>query len=195
MSNRTSQKKNLIKAIQSVDESLNHYLEFGVHEGESLLAIKEQAPANHKVYGFDSFIGLPEDWVDINKRVIAEKYHFDVKDNIPEIEGVTLFKGFFEETIPKFKKEAKPICFLHIDCDLYSSTKTVLYELNNFIVPNTIIVFDEWIYNHNIIYNDGEQKAFYEWVRKYDREYQFLNFLPDKDSDGDVEQRTVRILK
>jgi len=195
VSNRESQNKNLLGALNSVNPELEHYLEFGVWKGESLIDIKNNALKNHKVYGFDSFIGLPEDWIDINSEIVAEKRHFDLDSNIPNIEGVVFFEGFFEETIPKYKKEAESICFLHVDCDLYSSTKIVLNELEEYIVPNTIIVFDEWCYNHDKNYNDGEQKAFFEWAQEYNREYEFLNFLPDTDSSGDVEQKTVRILK
>ena len=34
--------------------------------------------------------------------------------------------------------------FIHIDCDLYSSTKTVLTLLAPAIRTGTVLVFDEW---------------------------------------------------
>ena len=51
--------------------------------------------------------------------------------------------------------------------------KNFLYELNKYIVPGTIIVFDEWYYNHKDIEanRQHEQKAFYEWVKDKNREF------------------------
>ena len=86
-------------------------------------------------------------------------------------------------------KIAKPIALLHVDCDLYSSTKDVLYSLNDYIKENTIIVFDEWYYNNNPKYNDHEQKCFYEWVKDFNREFEFIphNY-------GNNEQQIVKII-
>jgi len=53
--------------------------------------------------------------------------------------------GWFDETlvlnvgICGFK-----IIFTHVGCNLYSSTKTVLNELEDRIVIGMVIVFDEW---------------------------------------------------
>ena len=77
---------------------------------------------------------------------------------------------------------------------IYISTVQILEMLNDYIITNTIIVFDEWVYGHNKNNDDHEQKAFYEWVKKYNRKFEFLKFLPDRDQKGDVEQKTVRIL-
>jgi hypothetical protein len=49
---------------------------------------------------------------------------------------------------------------LHIDCDLYSSTRTVLEQLSSRIVAGTVIVLDEfWIVQ------EQEKRAFDEWLR------------------------------
>lgn len=201
MGNRKSQQKNLRNAINLIDSKNKHILEFGVDTGKSLKYIIQTAGKSYDYFGFDSFIGLPEDWV-----VTKEGEHYgyivghkgrDFNNNgvIPNIEGVKFYKGFFETTLPEYLSIAENIAFLHMDADLYSSTKEVLYALNDYIVPGTIIVFDEWVYKHSKEFDDHEAKAFYEWVKDNDREYEFYDFLGDKDSLGYPEQKTIKIIK
>lgn len=165
------------------DSDLEHVCEFGVYRGHSLQIIRSLFDASVPVFGFDSFEGLPSDWTRAN----VKKELFDTGGRMPEISGVIIFKGWFSETIPQYKKIAKPISLLHIDCDLYSSTKDVLSGLNDFIVRNTIIVFDEWYYNHDPTFDDEEQRAFWEWVKAYNRQYTFLD-------NEQHEQKIVRML-
>ena len=53
---------------------------------------------------------------------------------------------------------------IHIDCDLYSSTRTVLTLLRGRMVPGTLLVFDE-LFNYPG-YEQHEIKAFYEFLRE-----------------------------
>jgi hypothetical protein len=154
---------------------LDHVLEFGVCTGSSMKIIRAELDRNnyqHEVFGFDSFVGLPEAWEGTG----LEKGYFSTKGNIPDIDRVKFFKGWFTETIPEYLKIAKPIALLHIDCDLYSSTLDVLYGVQDFIVKDTIIVFDDWFYNRDPKCNDSNQKAFYEWVDDYKCNYRFIDF-------------------
>lgn len=182
--------------------NLEHILEFGVASGSSLNAhtrwINGEFPEKKlTVRGFDTFTGLPEDWwSEIDDKRIVRKHGFDQQGNLPEIEenlkqqnDIDFYVGLFEDTIPQYiEKEAKPICFLHVDCDLYSSTKTVLYSLVDYIVPGTIIRFDEWVYWDDSKYNDHEQRAFYEWVEDFNIDYDFF-----KQNKNNIEERYVRI--
>ncbi len=75
--------------------------------------------------------------------------------------------------MPKFIKENnKPVAFLHIDCDLYSSTKTVFDELTSNICEGTIIFFDEY-FNYPD-WKNNEYKAFLEFCNKYSVKYKYL---------------------
>jgi hypothetical protein len=59
--------------------------------------------------------------------------------------NVTLIKGWFDQTLPPFlEKHPAPVSFLHVDCDLYSSTKTIFDSLRTRFRPGTVIVFDEY---------------------------------------------------
>ena len=54
------------------------------------------------------------------------------------------------------------LSFVNIDCDLYSSTVTVLENIE--VEPGTIIVFDEYHGYPN--YKEHERKAYYEWSER-----------------------------
>jgi hypothetical protein len=164
--------KTLEKAVSLINPKFNHVLEFGVWEGNTIKQLRDSLPKTFKIYGFDSFEGLPEDWVGTP----CGKGFFTTGGKIPMIDGVEFFKGWFEDTVPQYKQIAKPISLLHVDCDLYSSTNTVLYGLREYIKPGTIIVFDEWYYNHVDVEENRqhEQKAFYEWVNHFNINYELL---------------------
>ena len=76
--------------------------------------------------------------------------------------NVKLIKGWFDETLPSFvSSNLDPVSLLHVDCDLYSSTKTIFELLAKRIVPGTVIVFDEyWNYPGWKVH---EHKAFAEF--------------------------------
>ena len=143
-------------------------LEFGVRFGTSIRQIA--ALVDQEVHGFDSFEGLPEAWHHLPKG------SYSTKGVIPSVqENVILHIGLFEETLPGFvEKFQDPIRFINIDCDIFSSTKTVLDFLAGQITHGTVIVFDEYIGNEN--WREDEFKAFQEAVLRYDWEYEYLCF-------------------
>jgi len=182
--------RKIIHACSLIRPEYEHILEFGTASGITANYIAEHAPEDKKIFGFDTFMGLPRHWIDKNGKRVQRRGCFSTSGEIPKIKRVQFFKGLFEDTIPQYLPIAKPIGLLHIDCDLYSSTNDVLYPLNDFIASGTIIVFDEWYYNFDKFYDDHEQKAFYEWVESRDRKYELVDF----DVPETIEQQIVRIL-
>ena len=86
---------------------------------------------------------------------------------------MVIHEGWFEDTIPIFTSAHKsPIAFMHIDCDLYSSTKTIFKHLRDRIVPGTVIVLDEYI---SIIAEDDERKAFLEFIEETGLDFTYLS--------------------
>ena len=142
--------------------------EFGVFSGRSINYIASRVDT--KVYGFDSFEGLPERWRDGFDRGV-----FKV-DGLPKVsENVVLIKGWFDKTLPEFvKNQSKSVAFLHIDCDLYSSTKVVFDNLGEKIKPGCVIVFDEY-FNYPE-WREGEIKAFHEFLEKYQLKYEYIGY-------------------
>ena len=119
------------------------FMEFGVFRGLSIRSIANMVPQK-TVYGFDSFKGLPERWADTPKGAFKCPPPTDLPSN------VKLVVGLFQETLPGFLRRRdghlidppEPVSFVHIDCDLYSSTKFVLDTLRNRL-DGAIVVFDE----------------------------------------------------
>lgn len=130
-------------------------MEFGVQTGHSLEIITERLAA----VGFDSFEGLPEEWGPFEKGAFAHQP--------PAVAGATLVNGWFSDTLPAFDFAAvDPLRLVHIDCDLYSSTKTVLKHLGPYLTAGVYLVFDEflegWPPNEHL--GGEEQRAWREYA-------------------------------
>lgn len=144
-------------------------LEFGVFTGYTINLISGYFK-DKKIYGFDSFEGLPEDWRDG-----FPKGKFVVSDLPAVNSNVVLIKGWFNETLPDFIKDKNDnIAFLHIDCDLYISTKIVFDLLGDKIVSGTVILFDEY-FNYPG-WKEGEYKAFQEFIQRKNLKYKYLTY-------------------
>ena len=90
-----SQKEIIEYAIKNCRQRGN-YLEFGVATGRSINMIASFIPNGTKVYGFDTFEGLPEDWAGHNAVVGTFK-----QARLPKVlNNVVLIKGLFENTLP-----------------------------------------------------------------------------------------------
>jgi hypothetical protein len=146
------------------------FLEFGVFRGTSISHIAKRV--EREVFGFDSFEGLPEDWTHFQK-----KGRFSLQGKLPPNlpQNVTLVKGWFDATIPEFlENQPGPVSFLHIDCDIYSSAKTVLTLLKDRIHSGTVILFDEY-FNYPG-WQKHEARAFEEFIEETGQRFEFLGF-------------------
>jgi hypothetical protein len=159
------------KALQEVSLRDGLNLEFGVWSGKTINKFADTLGPSRTIHGFDSFEGLPEDW-------FGEfgKGRFHTQGNLPEVRpNVILHKGWFDETLPDFVAENPgPVAFLHVDCDLYSSTKTIFQYVGDRIVPGTVIVFDEY-FNYPG-WREHEHKAFQELVQERNLKYRWLAY-------------------
>lgn len=159
----------LLQAAIAEVEIPGLYCEFGVYRAETLNYLASLVRA--EVHGFDSFEGLPEDW-----KQGHEKGTFALAE-LPSVRpNVRLHRGWFEDTIPDFRKRlTDPVAFVHVDADLHSSTRTILYLLGNAIEVGTVIVFDEF-FNYPG-WSEGEYRAFMEFCRERDAEVRYLGFV------------------
>lgn len=123
-------------------------LEFGVAHGGTLASI--MGATNAKIYGFDTFEGLPEDWALANGAPIHVKGAFKACPPTDLPSNVEMVIGLFQDTLPKFLEEhPEPIAFVHMDCDLYSSHKFVFDHIKDRL-DGTVLVFDDLLgYEHN----------------------------------------------
>jgi hypothetical protein len=151
----------LHNALKQVDTD-GMVAEFGVYKGQTLTAIAKRF-AVQTVHGFDSFAGLPEAWGGTNN----SKGSFDIGGSPPKlpVRNVEFHVGFFDETVPKFAAEhSGPFSFVHLDADLYSSTKTVFDVLGDWFVPGTVVVFDEYFGYHG--WQLHEHRAFTQFLER-----------------------------
>ncbi len=164
--------------------------EFGCYTGRSLAALtychqkyfesenehNQKGIANRKIFGFDSFEGLTESenhprW---NKGLFNKNHSFHptIKygDSVTPDKVVNFFKqyklmqpilikSYFENLV---LDDIKEIALIHIDCDLYSSTKIVLDKIKDKLVDGSLILFDDW-YNFKGKDCKGERRAFKEF--------------------------------
>jgi predicted kinase len=153
-------------------------LEFGVASGRTLTVIAE-VRGQRKVFGFDSFAGLPQHW----------RWGFDVgafAAEPPVVQGATIIDGLFQDVLPKFLAEhTGQLAIAHIDSDLYSSAIYVLQQLRPRMVEGTIILFDEY-YNYPG-WREHEHRAWLEFVADTGLEFEYFA------ATADDEQVSVRI--
>ena len=155
------------------------FWEFGVAYGQFIINAYHISKhyrnlSDMRFFGFDSFEGLPEveHAKDSNSGWRKKDFCFDVdsvKQNLKK-SGVptskfTLIPGFYDRSLnSQTVKEYNLInvSYVHIDCDLYASTKPVLGFIKPFLVQGAIIDFDDYFCYTSSEF--GEPKAFQEWL-------------------------------
>ncbi|WP_260478705.1 class I SAM-dependent methyltransferase [Kibdelosporangium aridum] len=178
------------QALHSARQTLEHALtlasrdgmalEFGVYTGSTLEVIAH-ARDKKSVYGFDSFQGLPETW---RPGFLAGTF---AMDGLPDVPGAELVVGTFDATLPGFLAEhAGPVDFLHVDCDLYASTKTVLDHVGPHLHPGSIVVFDEYVNYPG--WQEHEHRAWSEYIERTGLRFEYAGYTVDH------EQVIVRVL-
>jgi len=149
-------------------------VEFGVANGASLRHLAGLTP--RQVHGFDSFGGLPEDWRGTKEKTGA----FTQRGRLPKVPAnATLHPGWFNETLPGFiAANPGPAAFIHVDCDIYSSTVTIFEALRERIGRGTVILFDEY-FNYPG-WRAHEYKAFQEFIANTGLAYEYIGVSAEK---------------
>jgi len=152
------------------------YLEFGVYKGESIDYFSRlNSDRNSRFIGFDTFTGLPEDWIEFSRRVGSKT--FDAGGELPKSDDarVSFVKGLFQNTLPLFLKEYKSTyqLIVHNDSDLYSATLYVLTCANHILTSGTIVIFDEF---YSVMH---EHRALQDYCSSYMRSYQVIAATQD----------------
>ena len=149
--------------------------EFGVYSGSTIRALASLFGQQQKIFGFDSFEGLPENW-----QGLSGKGAFSANKVLPEVpSNVALIVGWFEETLPRWVKEheGETFRFIHIDCDIYSSTRTIFDRCKKLIGPGTVIQFDEY-FNYPY-WEQHEHRAFQEFIAETQLAYRYVGMVRD----------------
>jgi hypothetical protein len=156
------------KAVKNDSQNSKLYLEFGVYTGGTINLFSKYVK---KIYGFDSFKGLRNDWPGHTDHPEGK---FDLNLKLPKLNNnVVPITGWVEDTLDIFLNNNKSeINFVHIDLDTYESTKFVLEKIKPRLSKNCIIAFDE-IYNYSG-WEAGEYKALIETFNN--DEYKYICF-------------------
>ncbi len=166
-------KKGLWDYVLGVSPREGIYAEFGVWKGESINYI---AKIDHlrqtTIFGFDSFEGLKDDWPGLGQA----RGHFSLGGELPKVESnVALIKGLFEQTLPAFlASDERPFAFVHVDCDTYGSTRTILNLIPDRLIPGTVVLFDEYFGYRG--WRREEWKAWQDFTKANRIEYEYIAF-------------------
>lgn len=155
-------------------------LEFGTNEGYAfrklLYAVRYTNMEDRVIcHGFDTFDGMPEpaDRADLN--IIADRPSWSkgqfrggydaVKTSCErKYHAFKLHKGLFEETLTaEFLESLRtnlPL-LVWIDCDFYSSSRTVMERIIPFLPNGCVVYFDEYEVNYGSRFA-GEARVVYE---------------------------------
>jgi hypothetical protein len=142
-------------------------MEFGVWKGMWINRIASWT--DRQVYGFDSFEGLPEPWS------FRPKGFFEV-DTAPEVRrNVTLVKGKVNDSLPLFLREhPEHVAFIHRECELYSSARTVLELIKDRLVSGTTIVLDDFLMEPG--WQCQEHKAWLDFAQINKVEFEYFGY-------------------
>ena len=146
------------------------FYEFGVWRASSFNYLIK---VFKKGYGFDTFTGLPEDWYLENGSIAQKAGTYTSDGNVPKIKGGEFIVGKFEDTLPIFFSERRPIAsVINFDADLYSSTICALNFSKDVMDKDTILIFDELIINES--WEQDEFKALNEFCSNNHFSYEVL---------------------
>lgn len=171
--------KDCIKILRSLKgDHIGDYLEFGVFNGTSLsnmyFAAKSCGLDSIRMIGFDAFEGLPPESEREDAGVFKKGFYtcsFPQLEKCLERKGInpgdlTWIKGWYKDTLNQNTAEkynVKP-GIVFVDCDTYSSSKSVLDFLVPLIDSPMIISLDDWRLYDLDIKGEGEYKSFNEFL-------------------------------
>ncbi|MDH4021902.1 MAG: TylF/MycF family methyltransferase [Gammaproteobacteria bacterium] len=158
------------------------YAEFGSWSGSSFwLAHLESRRHGHdaRLWAFDSFQGLPPRegerdehpaWVEGAMTMSLQEFHgICARDGIP-VSAYDVVPGFYHDTLDRMSAGDAPvnIALAFIDCDMYSSTKSVLRFLMPRLKHGMIIAFDDY-FCWSATQVSGERRAMLEAFGRHER--------------------------
>ena len=164
----------LLRLLSTFASDEKDIYQFGVFTGTGLRKIADSVPKAPRIWGFDSFQGIPpetsdevESWKSPNGK---KKSHFleggysaaaalgdtsvssvvrKVAARVGHSQRVTLVPGYFNETLSDEllqRHQLRPALLVDMDADIYLSAMQALDWLfaHRLIVPSTFVRYDDW---------------------------------------------------
>jgi len=191
--------KIIVQAARLTYTTEGDYLEFGVWTGRSFAEAYHEIPkafdyskswhptkCTTRFFAFDSFKGLPgikgvDEGGPFQKGDYCceqEKFLSYLKSQSVDLCDVICVPGWYDKSLTeevKTQHNLRQARIIHIDCDLYESTRDVLAFCTSLIQEGTVLIFDDWFqYKGNP--QLGEHRAFNEWLGK-NPEFQAIEFM------------------
>ncbi len=155
------------------------YVEFGCCGGMTFALAYHEARRfeyNTKLWSFDSFQGLPAPegpkdahpvWKQREMTTLLDQFYAICDSNKIPRDAYSVVPGFYKQSLSMNNTVSLPenISLAYIDCDLYSSTKTVLEFLMPRLKHGMIIAFDDY-FCWSATQISGERKAMMELFSK-----------------------------
>ena len=164
-----------IRRLRNSRHDFGDYLEFGVCRGTSLAcmhhALARENLAQVRLFGFDSFEGLPPEAAQEGWKPGEFKSSLKATQRYLNRAGidwnrVTLTKGWFKHTLTPQTRDRLKIekaSMIMIDCDIYSASRDALRFSEPLIRDRTVVFLDDW----KVAGNAGQQKAFEEFLTDF----------------------------
>ena len=137
------------------------YMEFGLFKGYSFWYAQNLANRydlkSMRFFGFDSFQGLPQPGaIDTTQHNVfyEGQYYCKKSDVVRNLDSkrvdwsrTYLIEGFFNQSLAPGLTQRygiNTVAIALVDCDLYESTRDVIFFLEHVMADNTILMFDDW---------------------------------------------------
>jgi len=157
-----------------------YYFEFGCHRARTMRLAYDTF---HHVFdwtyvGFDSFEGFPEVapddtqgglWVTGGMQTSEPDFRRICRRHGMPADRLVTVPGYYDSSLTEELRagfDGKQACVTLIDCDLYSSTATVLAWLRPLLGVGSVLIFDDW----TLYFGDrdqGERRAFTEFRERH----------------------------
>lgn len=194
-------RKGLELAKEKIGKTMHLELhQYGICAGYSMLwlhqYLRELKIDYFDFIGFDSFEGLPPEAVGIPTEQSWKPGAYSFKEEFSCIDREearlvtqeffaqmnffpTLVPGFYDQTLNQNLINAlglRKVFYVDIDCDLYTSAKTVLNFLydHNLLLEGTVFFYDDWYGTADG--EGGESKAHYEWTQAHNVQGKLMKY-------------------
>lgn len=122
-----------------------HIAEVGVYQGGSAKVIAECAPGNRDIFLYDTFQGMPQEGPEDNHHKKGDFNNTslgEVRRFLADHKNVWFKPGLFPKSVGS--EWRRLYCFVHLDCDLYSSTREALDFYWPRLNPGGAVLIDDY---------------------------------------------------
>lgn len=142
--------------------------------GYAALPFFQQSP---RFFAFDSFEGLPPTGDALPAHWTGERamscdqttFARNLEQGGVTLDDVVMVEGYYDVSLTpdlRTRHRIDKAAIVHVDCDLYESTVTVLDFIVPFLTDGTVFVFDDFFYYQGHP-RRGERGAFNAWLEKH----------------------------